>query len=102
MIIGTVKEILNHEYRVGITPAAAKAYIQKGNKVIVQSKAGEGAAFTDEEYQKAGAKIVETAEEVYSNSEMVIKVKQPLEEEFKYLRKDLIIYTYLHLAAHKE
>lgn len=102
MIIGTVKEILNHEYRVGITPAATAAYVKKGHQVVVQKTAGMGAAFTDDEYIQAGAKIVDTAKEVYENSQMVIKVKQPLEEEFKYLRKDLILYTYLHLAAHKD
>ena len=102
MIIGTVKEILNHEYRVGITPAATAAYIKKGHQVLVQKTAGMGAAFTDDEYLEAGAKIVDTAKEVFENSQMVIKVKQPLEEEFKYLRKDLILYTYLHLAAHKD
>ena len=68
----------------------------------MQKTAGMGAAFTDDEYLEAGAKIVDTAKEVYENSQMVIKVKQPLEEEFKYLRKDLILYTYLHLAAHKD
>lgn len=102
MIIGTVKEIKNHEYRVGITPDNAKEYIKHGHTVLVETNAGLGANYTDEDYIKAGAKIISTAKEVFEKSDMIIKVKECLKEEFDYLRKGQILYTYLHLAANKE
>ena len=101
MRIGVVKEIKNHEYRVGVTPPAARAYISAGHTVLFQSGAGEGAGFEDAEYKDAGAEIVSEAAAVWENAEMIIKVKEPIEPEYKYLRKDLILYTYLHLAADK-
>lgn len=102
MKVGTVKEIKVHEYRVGMTPNCVKTYIQNGHTVYVESTAGDGAGFSDDEYKAAGAVIVNDAKTIFETCDMVVKVKEPLEEEYKYLRKDLILYTYLHLAASKE
>ena len=99
MKIGVVKEIKNHEYRVGLTPPAVKAYISAGHEALVQAGAGEGSGFEDAEYLEAGAKIAAGAPEVWESSEMIVKVKEPIEPEYKYLRKDLVLYAYLHLAA---
>jgi len=101
MIIGVVKEIKNHEYRVGMTPSALKAYTSAGHRVLFQKGAGEGAGFEDSEYTAAGAEVIPEAADVWENAEMIVKVKEPIEPEYKYLRKDLILYTYLHLAADK-
>jgi alanine dehydrogenase len=101
MKIGTVKEIKNNEYRVGLTPDAVSEYIHNGHIVYVETTAGEGSSFLDSDYLRAGAIILKTAAEVWENVDMLVKVKEPLEEEYKYLRKDLILYTYLHLAADK-
>lgn len=102
MIVGTVKEIKNHEYRVGLTPDNVKEYAKNGHKVIVETNAGKGAFFMDEEYIDAGAEIVKTAKEVFDRADMIVKVKEPLKEEYNYLKKGQILYTYLHLAACKE
>lgn len=102
MIIGTVKEIKNHEYRVGITPDNAKEYIKHGHVVLVETNAGLGANYTDQDYINVGAKIVKTAKEVFDVADMIVKVKECLKEEFDYLRKGQILYTYLHLAANKD
>ena len=99
MLIGVVKEIKNHEYRVGLTPPAARTYTSAGHRVLFESGAGAGAGFEDAEYAAAGAEIIPEASEVWEKSEMIIKVKEPLEQEYKYLREDLILFTYLHLAA---
>ncbi|MDR2088826.1 MAG: alanine dehydrogenase [Clostridiales Family XIII bacterium] len=99
MIIGLVKEIKNHEYRVGLTPSCVAAYRAAGHRVLVESGAGEGAGFEDCEYREAGAEIVKAAAEAWNGAEMVVKVKEPIASEYGYLRKDLILYTYLHLAA---
>ncbi|MCL2699535.1 MAG: alanine dehydrogenase [Defluviitaleaceae bacterium] len=101
MIIGVVKEIKNHEYRVGLTPLASKAYVSAGHRVLMQKGAGEGAGFEDAEYISAGAEIISEAADVWKNSEMIIKVKEPIEPEYGFLREGLILYTYLHLAADK-
>ncbi|MBP1931401.1 alanine dehydrogenase [Ammoniphilus resinae] len=101
MIIGVPKEIKNNENRVGITPAGVAAFIQNGHEVWIESKAGLGSGFSDEEYAAAGAKIKETGREVWA-ADMVIKVKEPLAEEYAYFREGLILYTYLHLAAELE
>lgn len=102
MIIGTVKEVKIAEGRVGLTPYGADTLIKNGHTVIVEKDAGINSGFTDEEYEKAGAKILKTAEEVYKKAEMIIKVKEPQKSEFKYHRPGLILYTYLHLAAEPE
>lgn len=99
MRVGCTKEIKNNEFRVGMTPENVKSYVNAGHEVYIEKGAGKGSGFTDEEYTANGARILETAKEVWDISEMMIKVKEPLEEEYKYFHKDLILYTYLHLAA---
>lgn len=101
MIIGVPKEIKNNENRVGLTPAAVASYANHGHEVWVETHAGEGSGFLDHDYLEAGAKIVSSAREAWS-AEMVVKVKEPLAEEYKYFREGLILYTYLHLAAEPE
>jgi len=98
MIVGVPKEIKNNENRVGLVPSGVKALKAHGHNVLVQTNAGHGIGITDEEYRKAGATIVETAKEVYAKAEMIIKVKEPLPEEYNLLRENQILYTYLHLA----
>ncbi|MBI3534005.1 MAG: alanine dehydrogenase, partial [Deltaproteobacteria bacterium] len=99
MIVGVPKEIKNKEYRVGMVIAGVRTLTQAGHKVIVQHNAGLGAGLSNEDYRKAGATMVETAKEVYDKAEMIVKVKEPLPEEYSYLRDGQILYTYLHLAA---
>jgi len=101
MKIGCVKEIKTHEYRVGMTPDNVTEYIKHSHEVFIEKSAGEGSGFEDEEYEKAGAKIIDTAAEVWAISEMIIKVKEPLKAEYSLIRKGQIVYTYLHLAANK-
>ncbi|MCL2764931.1 MAG: alanine dehydrogenase [Treponema sp.] len=98
MKVGTLKEIKNHEYRVGLTPNAAGAYNSAGHTVFVQKGAGEGCGYTDEQYIAAGAKILPAARDVWKEAEMIIKVKEPLESEYGLIRENQIVYTYLHLA----
>ena len=99
MKIGTVKEIKRHEYRVGLTPACVKSYTAHGHQVFVQQGAGVGTGFNDEEYTAAGAEIMANAKAVFDECDMIIKVKEPLPEEFDLFRENQILYTYLHLAA---
>src|ERR1700761_3784829 len=98
MTIGVPKEIKNNENRVAVTPAGVEAFLKSGHSIKIEKSAGVGSGFTDESYIKAGAIIVETAQEVWAE-EMVMKVKEPIESEFKYFREGLILFTYLHLAA---
>lgn len=98
MRIGIPKEIKNNENRVAMTPAGVLNLVQNGHEVYIETGAGEGSGFSDEEYRASGATIVKTAEEVWS-MDMVMKVKEPLPSEFQYLREGLILFTYLHLAA---
>lgn len=98
MKIGVPKEIKNNENRVAMTPAGVIHLTRAGHKVYIEKGAGLGSGFLDEQYVEAGAKIVESAEEAWS-MEMVMKVKEPLEEEYSYFREGLILFTYLHLAA---
>ena len=102
MIIAVPKEIKEKEFRVGIVPAGVKALISSGHTLIIERGAGLGSGIPDSEYIKAGATIVKTAEELYDAAEMIMKVKEPLPEEYPLLRKGLIIYTYLHLAPLSE
>lgn len=102
MKIGCVKEIKNNEFRVGMTPENVKSYVNAGHTVLIEKGAGIGSGFTDDEYLKNGATLIDTAKDVWDSVDMIIKVKEPLEEEYKYFRKNLIIYTYLHLAADKK
>ena len=99
MIIGTVKEIKNNESRVGLTPSSVREYISHGHEVLVEKSAGVNSGFSDEMYIEAGAKIIETAKDVWGMSDMIVKVKEPLASEYGFLREGLILYTYLHLAA---
>lgn len=99
MRVGTVKEIKNNEYRVGLTPACAKTYVKHGHEVWVQTDAGTATGFPDSDYAAAGAKIVGSREEVFGGCDMVVKVKEPLPEEYDLLRPRQILYTFLHLAA---
>ena len=101
MIIGVPKEIKKLEYRVGLTPAAAKTYIQAGHQVLIQQDAGLGSGFSNEEYVQVGCKMLPTIQDIYAKTDMIIKVKEPLEEEFNLLRPNQILYTFLHLAAAK-
>lgn len=98
MKIGVPKEIKNNENRVGITPPGVSLLVDGGHEVFVETKAGEGSGIPDQEFVDAGATIVKTAKEAWSH-QMVIKVKEPLEPEYKFFREDQIIFTYLHLAA---
>ena len=98
MVIGIPKEIKNNENRVSLVPSGVKALKAHGHTVLVQTNAGVGIGISDDDYRKAGATIVETAKEVFAKSEMIIKVKEPLPEEYPLLRENQILYTYLHLA----
>jgi alanine dehydrogenase len=98
MIVGVPKEVKDHEARVGLLPSGAKALIEAGHKVLAQSSAGLGSSLTDEEYSQAGAQIVGTAAELWSKSDLVVKVKEPQPSEYAFLRPGLVLFTYLHLA----
>jgi alanine dehydrogenase len=99
MIVGVPKEIKNKENRVGMVVAGVRALTSAGHKVLIQHNAGVGAGITDDDYRKAGATIVEGARDVYEKADMIVKVKEPLPEEYPLLRENQILYTYLHLAA---
>lgn len=101
MIIGIPKEIKNHENRVGMTPAGVYALVQEGHTVLVETNAGLGSGFTDADYSQQGAQIVATASEAWA-AKMVVKVKEPLAAEYAYLRDDLLLFTYLHMAPAPE
>lgn len=102
MKIGCVKEIKNNEFRVGLTPDNVKSYRNAGHEVLIEKGAGIGSGFLDEEYEKAGAVIQSTAKEVWDNVEMMVKVKEPLAQEYGLFHPGLILYTYLHLAPDPE
>ena len=102
MKIGCVREIKNNEFRVGMTPDNVRAYVSAGHEVLIEKGAGTGSGFTDAEYVDAGAVMADSAQEVWSAADMMIKVKEPLEEEYAYFREGLILYTYLHLAADEQ
>ena len=99
MLIGIPSEIKQQEHRVGLVPSSVKEFTTNGHQVMVQAGAGLGINFSDQDFKDVGAEIVTTAEEVFERAEMIIKVKEPLPAEFKLIRKDQIIFTYLHLAA---
>ena len=102
MLIGVPKEIKNHEYRVGLTPTSVREMIAHGHEVIVQTNAGEGIGADDAEYQAAGAKIIESAKDIFDSADMIVKVKEPQAVECAMLRPGQILYTYLHLAPDPE
>ncbi|UXR63144.1 alanine dehydrogenase [Bdellovibrio bacteriovorus] len=99
MIIGVPKEIKISENRVGLTEAGVRQYVTEGHTVIVEKDAGVGSGITNEQYEKAGAKIIDTKKEVYAKADMIQKVKEPLPDEYELMRENQILYTYLHLAA---
>lgn len=102
MIIGVPKEIKEQENRIALTPAGVDAFVRAGHKVLVEKSAGLGAGFADEDYTKLGAEILPEASMVWEQADMIMKVKEPLKSEYKYFRENLIIFTYLHLAAEEE
>jgi len=100
MLIGLPKEIKDNEYRVGLTPGSVQALLRNGHQVRVQSGAGVGSSLLDEEYQAVGAQIVSNAEDAWA-ADLVVKVKEPIASEYQYLRQDLLLFTFLHLASDK-
>jgi alanine dehydrogenase len=98
MLIGVPKEIKNHEYRVGLTPAAVKEFVHHSHQVWVETQAGDSIGFTDEQYIAAGAEIIDTPEAIFAKADMIVKVKEPQPNECKMLRPGQTLYTYLHLA----
>lgn len=102
MLIGVPKEIKNNEFRVGMTPESVAAACNHGHRVVVQSKAGIGIGASDDDYRQVGASILESAEEIFTRAEMIVKVKEPQAVERNILREDQILYTYLHLAPDPE
>jgi len=99
MIVGVVREIKSHEYRVGMIPAGVAELKQAGHQILVEREAGNGSGFTDNDYQEAGARIVDSAEEVFAKAEMIVKVKEPQPIECKMLRHGQVCFTYYHFAA---
>ena len=102
MIVGIPKEIKNNENRVSLTPAGAHELVQRGHTVYIQHTAGINSGFSDEEYEKVGARILPTIEDVYAIAEMIIKVKEPIECEYNLVRKGQLVFTYFHFACDKE
>jgi alanine dehydrogenase len=102
MIIGVPKEVKDHESRVGVTPGGVHALVAAGHTVLVEHHAGDLSALTDDEYQAAGAEIVGSAHDVWRLAEMVVKVKEPVEKEYRHFREGLVLFTYLHLAPMTE
>ena len=102
MIIGIPKEIKNNENRVGMTPSGVKELVKHGHKVYVQHTAGEGSGFADDEYVKAGAEILPTIEATYAAADMIVKVKEPIEPEYKLVKKGQLLFTYFHFASDRD
>jgi len=102
MIVGVPREILDQEYRVAVTPQGAHELVVEGHKVLVEKNAGEGSSISDRDYEAAGAIIVTGAEDVFSKAELILKVKEPQPSEFPLLAEGHIVFTFLHLAAHRE
>jgi alanine dehydrogenase len=102
MIIGVPKEIKSNENRVALTPGGTMELVRRGHTVYVQSTAGEGSGFEDDDYEEAGGKILKTADEIWEIAEMIMKVKEPIKEEYKRCRKDQLVFTYFHFASSEE
>lgn len=102
MKIGLPKEIKDNEYRVGLTPAGVNALVNAGHELFVQKSAGEGSGFADEQYVKAGGKIVDSADDAWGEGDMVVKVKEPIAPEYPRMRENQLLFTYLHLAPELE
>ncbi|MBB5873223.1 alanine dehydrogenase [Allocatelliglobosispora scoriae] len=101
MLVGIPREVKNHEYRVAITPAGVHELVRNGHDVVIEAGAGRGSSISDEEYAVAGAKILGTADEVWASADMILKVKEPIAEEYHRMREGQVLFTYLHLAASK-
>lgn len=101
MDIGVPKETKDQEFRVGLSPSSVRVLKESGHNIFVETQAGEGAGFTDDDYRNSGAEIVPTPEAAW-NRELVVKVKEPLAAEYKFLQKEQVLFTYLHLAAHRD
>lgn len=102
MKIGLPKEIKDNEYRVGLTPAGVNALVSAGHTLFVQKSAGEGSGFSDDQYVKAGAKIIDSADDVWAEGDMIVKVKEPIAPEYPRMRENQLLFTYLHLAPELE
>jgi len=98
VIVGLPKEIKDNEYRVGLTPAGVRALTDAGHRVVVERSAGEGSGFEDTLYERAGAEMIESADDVWAEAEMIVKVKEPIEPEYARMKEGLLLFTYLHLA----
>jgi alanine dehydrogenase len=101
MIIGVPKEIKNNENRVALTPAGTAEFVKAGHTVYVQSTAGDGSGFSDEEYRSAGAEILPDIESTYAKAEMIIKVKEPIEKEYPLIKENQLVFTYFHFASYE-
>ena len=101
MIIGVPKEIKNNENRVALTPAGALELAKNGHKIYVQTKAGEGSGFPDQQYCEAGATLLNSIEETYDIAEMIIKVKEPIEPEYTLIKENQLLFTYFHFASYQ-
>ncbi len=101
MIIGVPREVVDQEYRVALTPQGAHELVHEGHRVLVEEGAGEGSSISDLEYRKAGAEVVEGPERVYGESDLILKVKEPQETEYPFLRENQMVFAYLHLAANR-
>lgn len=102
MLVGLPKEIKDNEYRVGLVPAGVRALTDAGHKVVVERRAGEGSGFEDALYERAGATMLDTADEVWQQAEMIVKVKEPIKPEYTRMREGQLLFTYLHLAPDNE
>jgi alanine dehydrogenase len=102
MKVGVPKEVKNHEYRVAITPSGAHELVRNGHDVYIQQDAGTGSSIPDTDFVAAGAKILPTADDVWQTGDLILKVKEPVAEEYHRMRKDQVLFTYLHLAASRE
>ena len=102
MIIGVPKEIKQEEYRVGLLPSTAKKLVEKGHKVLVEKNAGLGSGIKNEDYKNAGAEILDSPEEIFRKAGLIVKVKEPQEEEYPLLREGQIVFTYFHFAASRK
>jgi len=102
VLVGVPREVKNHEYRVAITPAGVVELVHRGHQVVIETNAGAGSSLSDADYVAAGATIAATADEVWADAELVLKVKEPMPEEYPRLRRDQFLFTYLHLAANED
>jgi alanine dehydrogenase len=98
MLVGVPKEVKNHEYRVGLVPSSVRELVHHGHQVVIETKAGGGIGFTDDDYVRAGAEVLGSAAEVFDTAEMIVKVKEPQPAEYKQLKSGQVLFTYLHLA----